>query len=172
MFNVEWDTNEILKASGNATSYNSPFLEFHDLSLEARNLKDTCKAAGSCLKYGIGWTLLQGYNRWLGLADYAKNGSPYGDLKGFLNQPFVANVAGVAIAGTISGQINEATEKECITETPVSSQADIIRAALGTVLMINPDAGEVTVEVQGPSGTLAIKVRAGEPNTSPALECP
>jgi hypothetical protein len=111
------------------------------------------------------------YNTWISAAEYAVNGNPGKDLMDFLNQPFVANAAGVAIAGTISGQINEATKKECSTEKPESSQADIIRGAVQGVLAANPNAQDVSVDVTGPSGSINIKITAGAPNTSPASNC-
>lgn len=130
-----------------------------------------CQAAQQCVVYGAQYVLLLAYNTWISTADYAAHGSPGKDLMDFLNQPFVANAAGVAVAGIISGQVNEATKKECSTDSSESSQADIIRGAVEAVLDKNPDAEEISVDVSGPSGTVNVKIKAGPPNTSPVPSC-
>ncbi|KAF4496665.1 hypothetical protein FAGAP_7156 [Fusarium agapanthi] len=112
------------------------------------------------------YVLLLGYSAWLSTTEYVS----IGNLWKFLNKPFVANAGGVAIAGVISGRINEAIKKECSTESPDNSQADIIRTALQSVIDKNTEAGEVSIDISGPSGMVKIKIKAGPPNTSPNPE--
>ncbi|KAF4450123.1 hypothetical protein F53441_6722 [Fusarium austroafricanum] len=162
--NVEWDLDEIVANSSISTRSD-------DNPLDPRDLKATCKAAQKCLKDGGQYVLLLAYNTWVSAAEYAASGTVRKDLMDFLNQPFVANAAGVAVAGVISGQINENTKKECSTKPPENSQADTIRAALEVAIDKSPQVGEVAVDVEGPSGTVNIKVRAGPPNTSPNPTC-
>ncbi|KAH6970217.1 hypothetical protein DER45DRAFT_640289 [Fusarium avenaceum] len=162
--NVEWDLDEIVA--------NSTLSTRSDVNqLDSRDLQGTCRATGRCIVYGSQYVLLLAYNTWISAAEYAASGTVTKDLMDFLNQPFIANAAGVAVAGVISGQINEATKKECSTKPPESSQADIVRAAVGAFVDKNPQTKDVSVDVTGPSGTYNIKVSAGAPNTSPNPDC-
>ncbi|KAG5794506.1 hypothetical protein H9Q69_006462 [Fusarium xylarioides] len=154
---VELDIDEIV---GNSTMSDGT-------QLESRDLAGTCRAGQKCVVKATNYVLLLGYSAWLITAEYVSSGN----LWEFLNKPFVANAGGVAIAGIISGQINEATKKECSTESPDTSQADIIRTALESVIDKNTEAGEVSIDISGPSGTVNIKIKAGPPNTSPNPEC-
>ncbi|KAF5022457.1 hypothetical protein F66182_5493 [Fusarium sp. NRRL 66182] len=158
--NIELDIDEML-ANG-TTPLSSDATE-----LGVRDLEAQCQAAQKCVIKGTQYVLLLAYSAWLGAANFVANGN----LMEYLNQPFYANAAGVAIAGIISGQINEVTKKECSSEPPQSSQADIIRAAIEAVLDKNPEAEEISVDVQGPSGTVNIKVRAGAPGSNPVPSC-
>lgn len=159
--------DEILAIGG----FNDTSLDSRDLSIEGRDISQQCKAGWNCVKYGGQWVLLSAYNVWISTAEYMANGNPRQDLFDFLNQPFMANAAGVAIAGTISGQINDATKKECSTSNSGNTQADIIRAAVEAAVAANPDSGELSVDVTGPSGTVTIKIKAGPPDTTPATTC-
>ncbi|KAF5004998.1 hypothetical protein FDECE_8523 [Fusarium decemcellulare] len=161
---VEWDIDEIIANSSTSTSSEGT-------RLESRDLAEVCRATKDCIVFGTQYFLLQAYNTWISLAEYAAQGTPGKDLMDFLNQPFVANAAGVAIAGVLSGQINEATKKECSTAPPPSSQADLLRAAMQVMLDNNPGAQEVVVTVDGPSGKLTLTASAGASNTSPTLSC-
>ncbi|KAG5743464.1 hypothetical protein H9Q70_013819 [Fusarium xylarioides] len=154
---IELDIDEIV---GNSTISDGT-------QLESRDLAGTCRAGQKCVVKATNYVLLLGYSAWLSTAEYVSSGN----LWEFLNKPFVANAGGVAIAGIISGQINEATKKECSTESPDTSQADIIRTALESVIDKNTEAGEVSIDISGPSGTVNIKIKAGPPNTSPNPEC-
>ncbi|KAF4473001.1 hypothetical protein FALBO_109 [Fusarium albosuccineum] len=161
---VEWDIDEII-----ANSSTSTFSE--GTRLESRDLAEVCQATKDCIVFGTQYFLLQAYNTWISLANYAAHGTPGKDLMDFLNQPFVANAAGAAVAGVISGQINEATKKECSTSPPPSSQADLVRVAIKAMLDNDPTAQQVVVTVGGPSGQVTFTVSSGAPNTSPTLTC-
>lgn len=140
-----------------------------DLELEARNLNSACQAIVDCVRdYGGAWVVSKGYVAYVAAAEYAVQGTIYKDLMEFLNQPFVANAGGVAIAGVISGQINEATKKECSTS---GSESDVIGAAIAAAIAAKPSATEVAVTVNGPSGSWTITVSAGAENTKPTTEC-
>ncbi|KAF5655653.1 hypothetical protein FHETE_11158, partial [Fusarium heterosporum] len=158
--NVEWDLDEIVV---NSTLFTTSDV----IHLDSRDLRGQCNAAGRCIAYGSQYVLLLAYNTWISAAEYAASGTVKKDLMDFLNQPFIANAAGVAVAGIISGQINEATKKECSTNPPETSQADIIRAAVEAVVDKNTQAQDLSIDVTGPSGTVNIKIKAGPPNTSP-----
>ncbi|KAF4463779.1 hypothetical protein FALBO_9401 [Fusarium albosuccineum] len=162
--NEEWDVDEIM-AKSHPNKYN---VSLSTRDIEERNLRDNCQAVFNCVKYGGQAALLTGINTWITLADYAKGGTVGKDLMDFLNQPFVANAAGVAIAGVISGQINEATKSECSTS---GSEADVIGAAVNAALAQNPDAEDVSVQVNGPSGSWTITVNAGKENSNPPATC-
>ncbi|KAJ3543272.1 hypothetical protein NM208_g3656 [Fusarium decemcellulare] len=161
---VEWDVDEIVANS-------SASLSSASTGLESRDLAGMCTATKNCLVFGTQWFLLQAYNTWISLAEYAANGTPGKDLMDFLNQPFVANAAGVAVAGVISGKINDATKKECSTAPAPSSQADLLRSAIQVMLDNNPGAQQVVVTVDGPNGSITVTASAGPPNTSPNLTC-
>lgn len=161
------DIDEILAVKG----FNDTSLDSRDLSIEGRDFPQQCKAGWNCVKYGGQWVLLSAYNVWISTAEYMADGNPRQDLFDFLNQPFIANAAGVAVAGIVSGQVNEATKKECSTSDSGNTQADIIRAAVEAAIAANPQAEEVSVDVTGPSGTVTIKIKAGPPNTTPATTC-
>ncbi|KAF5712422.1 hypothetical protein FMUND_8517 [Fusarium mundagurra] len=154
---VELDIDEIV---GNSTLSDGT-------QLESRDLAGICRAGQRCVVTATDYVLLLGYNAWLSTAEYVSSGN----LWEFLNKPFVATTGGVAIAGIISGQVTEATKKECSTGSPDNSQADIIRSAIESVLDKNTDAQEVSMDISGPSGTVNIKIKAGPPNTSPNPEC-
>ncbi|KAH7263770.1 hypothetical protein BKA59DRAFT_506786 [Fusarium tricinctum] len=162
--NVEWDLDEIVANSTLSTRSDV-------IQLDSRDLQGTCRAAGRCVVYGSQYVLLLAYNTWISAAEYAAGGTVTKDLMDFLNQPFVANAAGVAVAGVISGQINEATKKECSTKPPETSQADIVRSAVEAVIDKNTEAQDVSIDVTGPSGAINIKIKAGPPNTSPSPDC-
>jgi hypothetical protein len=108
----------------------------------------------------------------LSAAAYAAG--PAGDLWEQLNKPFLANTGGVAIAGIISGQTNEALKKDCSSASPGDREIDLLRAALRVAIdEQNPDAQEVSVNISGPNGsnTLVLKVRADSLGTTPAITC-
>lgn len=162
---AEWDVEELTWGHHH---HNGTHHGQRDLALESRNLKGNCQAVVGCVKSLGGAAILTGYNTWVTLAEYAAGGTVGKDLMTFLNQPFVANAAGVAIAGTISGQINAATSTECSTS---SSEADVITAAIAAAVAAKPDATEVAVTINGPSGSWTITVAAGGENTAPAATC-
>ncbi|KAM0337832.1 hypothetical protein ACHAPU_011501 [Fusarium lateritium] len=152
---VQWDLHEI---TANTTSV--------AVGLDSRDLKGTRKAVARCVLYSSQYSLLLAYNVWISAAEYASSGQ----LMEFLNQPFIANALGVAVAGTISGKILEATKKECSTQ-PESTEADIVRTAVGVVIDKKHDTQDISVDVTGPSGTFNVKTTAGAPNTSFTLQC-
>ncbi|KAM0238416.1 hypothetical protein ACHAP5_008606 [Fusarium lateritium] len=162
--NVEWDLDEIVANSTLSTRSDI-------IQLDSRDLQGTCKAAQRCVVYGSQYVLLLAYNTWISTAEYAAGGTVKKDLMDFLNQPFVASAAGIAIGGIISGNVNAAIKKECSTKPPETSQADIVRSAVGAVIDKNPEAQDISVDVTGPSGTFNIKIKAGPLNTSPSPDC-
>lgn len=159
----EWDVEEIMSLKRDA-----PAVQGRDLELEARNLSPRCQAVFNCLK-DTGDAVLSGaLGAYFQIAAYAANGTPGKDLMTFLNQPFVANAAGVAVAGVISGQINEATKKECSTS---GSQEDVLNAAVSAAIAKAPTSGAISVTVNGPSGSWSIDVHAKPEGQNPVPQC-
>jgi len=151
-----WDVEEIISRDIPA---------FNTRDLETRNLESFCQAITTCVVDSGSAALRGAINTWITLADYARGNEA---LMTFLGSGFVANAAGVAIAGVISGQINEATKKECSTS---SSEADVIGAVLNNALAHNPNGEDVTVRVNGPSGTWEITVNAAPEGQKPPATC-
>ncbi|KAF5008742.1 hypothetical protein FDECE_4979 [Fusarium decemcellulare] len=164
----EWDDsvnkfgNEEWEVHSNASAIE------RGLELEGRDFDATCQVITDCLRTGAQYTLLAGWTAWVRMADYASNRARK-DIFQFLNQPFVANAAGVAIAGIISGQVNEAAKQSC--GTAGSTEADVVGAAVGSVLQANPSASDVTITVNGPSGSWTITVTSGEEGLKPDEMC-
>ena len=129
--------------------------------LEDRNFDSVCQAITACAH--VGGHVISGL--WNSFITIAASNVPTGqNIQDFLNQPFWANTLGVGIAGTISGQINQATAKECSTS---GDPADAIRGALAEGFAHNPDASAVTVEINGPSGSWTVTVSAENKGSAP-----
>lgn len=121
-----------------------------------------------CVKFGSsGSNILPGINIWLDLAIYSSGDSGQ-DLMDFLKSPFSANAGGVGLTGQISGVVNGATKTECSTS---EDSADQIGAVLNTLASQNPDAGDLSVRVNGPSGSWTISMAAGPEGSNPNLTC-
>lgn len=158
MGNQEWDAEE-MRASNEVSARSE------ELSL--RNIPDFCQAVPICVKTGTNHIAV-GINIWNELAAGAANGAGK-DLFDFLTAPFyVANIAGVAFSGKISGQIDINTKIECSTD---DSQMDAIGSALNMVSASTPDASDVAVQVNGPSGSWTIYARAGTPGSQFTPSC-
>lgn len=153
-----WDIEEII--AKDVSAHNAR-------AIETRNLESFCQAITECVLENSNVALRTGINAWITIAQYAsrENGQA---LMDFLNAPFVSAAAGIAIAGTISGQINEATKKECSTS---SSEADVISAALNGALAHHPTGEDLTVTVNGPSGSWTITVNAAPEGEKPPATC-
>ncbi|KAI0127382.1 hypothetical protein BJ170DRAFT_683229 [Xylariales sp. AK1849] len=137
--------------------------------LENRNIKDTCQAIVVCAKDYTVATVSAGYWGWVAAARYAASTHAGQGIIEFLNTPFVANAAGVAVAGVISGQINGAGGSSCSTS---GSDADVVGAAVAAAVAAKPGADEVAITIKGPSGgSWTITVAAGSANTTPAAVC-
>lgn len=174
----EWDMEEVL-----GPKYKRAFdpkdgaLRVRDLEYEARNLEQRCQALASCTKQGGKWLVANGYELWLRTADYARGGTVKKDIMDFLNQPFVANAGGVAIAGLISGGILGSVKTECSTNKSDSTTpndnptTDQVQAAIAAALAGSSEAQEIKVEVNGPSGSWSITVSAGQENSQPSITC-
>ncbi|KIL95721.1 hypothetical protein FAVG1_00459 [Fusarium avenaceum] len=154
----ELDIEEIMSLNRNTTIHD------RDLELEERNIPDTCRAAVNCFKAWPGVILAEAYNAYFQSAEYLSQGN----IMAFLNQPFVANAAGVAVAGVISGQINEATKKECSSS---GSEVDALKDAVKIALDANPGSNSVSVAITGPAGTWTIDVTAKPEGESPSPKC-
>lgn len=153
-----WDLEEIVARDVSA----------HETrAIETRNLESFCQAITECVVENTNVALRAGVNAWVTVASYAsrENGQA---LMDFLNAPFVANLVGIAIAGTISGQINEATKKECSTS---KSEADVISAVLNQALAHHPTGEDLTVTVNGPSGSWTVTVNAAPEGEKPPATC-
>lgn len=154
----ELDIEEIMSLNRNITIHD------RDLELEERNIPDTCRAAVNCFKAWPGVILAEAYNAYFQSAEYLSGGK----IMAFLNQPFVANAAGVAVAGVISGQINEATKKECSSS---GSEVEALKDAVKIALDANPGSNSVSVAITGPAGTWTIDVTAKPEGESPSPKC-
>ena len=151
MGNQEWDIEEL--SARRAVSSNSQ----RDGELSARNIPSFCQAVPNCVKTGSSH-IAPGINIWVELAYGAAHGAGQ-ELFDFLAQPFMAeDIGGVAFSGKISGQVDVNTKMECSTD---DSQADAIGSALNMISAQTPDAGDVAVQVNGPSGSWTIHARAG-----------
>ncbi|KAF4345886.1 hypothetical protein FBEOM_177 [Fusarium beomiforme] len=155
----ELDFDEIMSWSGNNST-----LKDRNLQLEDRNIPDTCKLAVGCAKKWSGVFLSEAYNAFFQAAGYVSGGK----VMEFLNQPFVANAAGVAVAGVISGQINEATKKDCSNS---GSELDVVTQAVKEALASNPESSSVSVSVTGPAGTWAVDITARPKGQDPPAKC-
>jgi hypothetical protein len=153
-----WDIEEIV--ARDVSAYNAR-------DIETRNLESFCQAITDCVVENSGVALRAGINAWITIAQYASAENRKA-LMDFLNQPFIANAAGVAIAGIISGQINEATKKECSTS---ESEADVISSVVNQALSHHPTGEDVTVTVNGPSGSWTITVNAAPEGQKPPATC-
>ncbi|OTA52375.1 hypothetical protein K449DRAFT_403015 [Hypoxylon sp. EC38] len=164
----ELDFNELYARSLNIET-NDSLSEF-----EERNLDSICQAATTCAKVvgtsavAIGKVAWQG---WLNAAEAASRRAHQHGLIDFLKTPFFANAGGVAIAGVISAHINgQANPKpaECSTS---KSEADVVGAAIAAAVASNPKANEISVNINGPSGTWAITIAATSANQTPHATC-
>lgn len=86
----------------------------------------------------------------------------------FLKAPFVGDAGGATMSAVISGQIDGNTKTECST---MASQDDSITSAVHAALAKTPDAGELSVQVNGPSGSWTINVAAVAEGGSPSATC-
>lgn len=75
---------------------------------------------------------------------------------------------GVAIAGTLSGQINQNTAPSCSTS---SSEVDLLNAVVQAKIAADPSAGEISVEINGPTGSWSVTVKAGPEGSNPGATC-
>ncbi|KAF4966731.1 hypothetical protein FSARC_5596 [Fusarium sarcochroum] len=155
----ELDIDEIMSLHGDNST-----LQDRNLELEARDIPGVCKVAVDCAAK-VGDALL--YGAFFAYFQTVSNVSG-GKIMEFLNQPFVANAAGVAIAGVISGQINEATKKECSTS---GSQLDVVTGAVQAALQEHRDATSISVAVTGPAGSWHIDITAKPKGESPTPKC-
>ncbi|KAH6969230.1 hypothetical protein DER45DRAFT_589716 [Fusarium avenaceum] len=154
----ELDIEEIMSLNHNTTIHD------RDLELEERNIPDTCRAAVNCFKAWPGVILAEAYNAYFQTAEYLSGGK----VMAFLNQPFIANAGGVAVAGVISGQVNEALKKECSSS---GSEVDALKDAVKIALDANPGSNSVSVTITGPAGTWTIDVTAKPEGESPSPKC-
>lgn len=156
-----------------AITSDSQKLDLRDLELESRNLFGFCQARLDCVKKG-GAKLVDGWVNFVTILQYSwENKAHLGNtLVGYFNQPFLANAGGVAIAGVISSNINERLQKKVATECSTSgSEADTISAAVAGALAANPSATQVSVTLNGPSGSWTITVVAAPAGETPKAEC-
>jgi hypothetical protein len=138
-------------------------------TLEDRNLKDQCQAVVNCVKAGgaYGWATVQtGYKGWLAALNYAAN-SHNTPLMQFLNQPFVANAAGVTLLGRIVN-INTAKPESCSTS---NSQADVLAAAIEAATKNKPDGTEINVRMNGTDGSWTLDIVAAPEGVTPNQTC-
>lgn len=138
-------------------------------ALEDRNLRGQCQAAVNCVKTGgaYGWATVQtGYRGWLAALEYAAN-SQNSDLMKFLNQPFVANAAGVTLLGRIVN-INSAKPESCSTS---NSQADVLAAAIEAATKNKPEGTEVKVSMNGTDGSWTLEIVAAPEGVTPVPTC-
>lgn len=158
MGNQEWDVKELAARDGTSLPKND---------LSARNIPSFCQAIPTCVKTGTNH-ILPAINYWVELAEIAANGAGQ-DLFNFLAQPFlIPDTEGVAFSGRLSGQVDVNTKMECSTD---DSQMDAIGSALNLVASQTPDASDVAVEVNGPSGSWTIHARAGTPGSQFTPTC-
>ncbi|KAF9771673.1 hypothetical protein IL306_010681 [Fusarium sp. DS 682] len=155
----ELDFEELVSWGGNNST-----LKDRNLQIEERNIPDTCKLAVNCAKEWSGAFLDGAYNAFFQAAGYVSGGK----IMDFLNQPFVANAGGVAVAGIISGQINEATKKDCSNS---GSELDVVTQAVKEALAANPGASSVSVSVTGPAGTWTVDITAKPKGQDPPAKC-
>lgn len=122
-----------------------------------------------CIKTGGGPSSRVGpaVNIWVDLAVYSSNDAGQ-ELMDFLKTPFTANAGGVALTGQVSGTITGATKVECST---AEESYDQISSVLNTLAAQNPDAADLAVRVNGPSGSWTIAVAAGPEGTNPVVTC-
>lgn len=145
-----------------------------NLELEARDLPATCQAVVNCAKTvgGTvgGFTLHAASYAFFETAAFIANYGPDPKpIMEFLNQPFVANAAGVAVAGVISGQINEATKKEC---SSTGNEIDALKAAIDAGLnQGNSGATSISVTVKGQAGSFTVDMTVRPLGESPAPKC-
>lgn len=133
--------------------------------LEDRNFNQKCQAVVNCVKSGGRQAVAGGQYLWVEYATAAAAKKGYSNVMEFLNQPFVANAAGVAVAGVISGQINAATETQCSTS---GSANDTVASVIAAAVASNPDGQALKIEVTGSSGQWTLNIAAGPVNTTPA----
>jgi hypothetical protein len=155
----ELDIDEIMSLSSDATPKKD-----NDLALEARELPGVCKSAFSCVKKVNEVTLAYAAFAWLEAAKFVSSGK----IGAFLNQPFVANAGGVAVAGILSGQFNEYTKKQC---SPGGSEADALKQAIEIAVNAHPDAGSISVSITSPAGTWTLDMSAKPEGQSPEPKC-
>ncbi|OTA99233.1 hypothetical protein M426DRAFT_257247 [Hypoxylon sp. CI-4A] len=137
--------------------------------LQERNLASQCQLAYTCVKEVGGAAISKGWEVWLKAATEAQRRAGDAGLIDFLKSPFFANAGGVAIAGIISAHVNgQANPSSCSTS---SSEADVVGAAVGAAIASNPQATEISVNVNGPSGTWAITVSAASLGRTPNTTC-
>ncbi|KAI1081810.1 hypothetical protein F5B20DRAFT_58244 [Whalleya microplaca] len=134
--------------------------------LEGRNLKGQCQAVFGCAKEYTRATVSAGYWLWLAAAEKAADNGGRSLMK-FLDRPFWANAGGVAIAGTISGQINKAASS-CSTS---SSEADVVGSAVAAAVAAHPNASELSVTVKGTNGAWTVTLAAGPAGKAPNATC-
>lgn len=120
-----------------------------------------------CVKFGNGNTILPGINVWVDLAIFAA-GDAGQDLMDFLKSPFSANANGISLTGQVSGVVSSTTKTECSTS---GDSADQIGSVLNTLAAQNPDAGDLAIRVNGPSGSWTISMAGAPEGTNPSLTC-
>ncbi|KAM0541960.1 hypothetical protein ACHAPJ_013022 [Fusarium lateritium] len=140
----ELDIDEIMSLNGDNST-----LHDRNLELESRNIPASCQVVVDCAAKTV-------------------SGVAGGKIMEFLNQPFVANAAGVAIAGVISGQINEASKKECSTS---GSELDVVTGAVQAALQDHRDATSISVTINGPAGSVHIDITSKTKGESPTPKC-
>ena len=143
----------------------------HNLEMKARSLSDICQVVNNCLiEYGGAATVAVVYQAYVNAVDHAANQAGT-DVMNFLKSPFVRDLNTFTIVGVITGRINAAfspANTECST---TGSEADIIGAAVAAAVAANPNATEVSVTVNGPSGSYQITIAVGGPGSTPNTNC-
>ncbi|KAM0342902.1 hypothetical protein ACHAPU_009106 [Fusarium lateritium] len=155
----ELDIEELLSLDRNTSS-----TQDDNLMLEERNIPDQCRAAVGCAKKLSEGLLALGKAGFFKAVEAVSNGA----VMDFLNQPFVANAAGVAVAGVISGQINEATKKQC---SASGSEVDALKDAADIALQANPGASSISVTITSPAGSWTLDMTAKHEGENPSPKC-
>ncbi|KAF5672289.1 hypothetical protein FHETE_3787 [Fusarium heterosporum] len=155
----ELDIEELISLDRNISGSQGDNLE-----LAERNIPDQCRAAVNCAKVLSQGLLALGKDGFFKAVEAVSNGA----VMDFLNQPFVANAAGVAVAGVISGQINEATKKQC---TSSGNEVDALKDAAEIALRERPGSDSISVTITTPAGPWTLDLTAKPEGESPSPKC-